>query len=103
MDCFKFPIQFSRGQVRKLADSSDEYFAQLLALSVQIIPGELPITQTYGIEDPTFQTSLTRDLAFTAGAFIPEIFIEQARIRQNENGEVQVTLSFAKREQYGIT
>lgn len=97
MDTLKFPIEFFNGEIKKLAEQSDDYFAQLLALSIQIIPGELPITPTYGIEDPTFENSLTRDLAFTAGAFIPEIYIEQARIRQNENGEVQVALSFAQR------
>lgn len=97
MDTLKFPIEFLNGEVKKLTDSGDEYFAQLLALSIQIVPGELPLTPTYGIEDPTFDSSLTRDLAFTAGAFIPEIFVEQANVRQNENGEVQVVLSFAKR------
>lgn len=103
MDTLKFPIEFFAGEVKTLADSSDDYFAQLLALSIQIIPGELPLTPTYGIEDPTFQTALTRDLAFTAGAFIPEIFIEQANIRQNENGEVQIVLSFAQRTQNDFT
>lgn len=97
MDSFKFPIEFLNGDVKKLDDAGDDYFAQLLALSIQIIPGELPLTPTYGIEDPTFENALTRDLAFTAGAFIPEIFIEQAKIRQNENGEIQVVLSFAQR------
>ena len=99
MDTLRFPIQFINGSVKKLTDLSDEYYAQLLALSIQILPGELPLAPTYGIEDPTFQAVLTRDLAFTAGAFIPEIIIDRVQIEQNETGQVEVGLSFFQRAQ----
>lgn len=99
MDTLRFPIQFHNGSVKKLTDSSDEYFAQILALSIQIIPSELPLTPTYGIEDPTFQQTLTRDLAFTAGAFIPEIIIDRVQLEQNETGQVGIALSFSQRTQ----
>jgi hypothetical protein len=97
MDTLRFPIQFYNGAVKKLTDSSDDYYAQLLALSIQIIPGELPITPTYGIEDPTFQSALTRDLAFTAGAFIPEIMIDNVQISETETGLVEIGLGFRQR------
>lgn len=97
MDTLRFPIQFYNGSVKKLTDSSDEYYAQLLALSIQIIPGELPLTPAFGIEDPTFQSELTRDLAFTAGAFIPEIIIDSIQISQTELGLVEIGLGFKQR------
>jgi hypothetical protein len=97
MDTFRFPIQFHNGSVNKLRDFSDDYYAQLLALSIQIIPGELPLTPTYGVEDPTFQFTLTRDLAFTAGAFIPEIVIDSVQISETESGIVEVGLGFRQR------
>lgn len=99
MDTLQFPIQFVNGSVKTVTDLSDEYFAQLLALSIQILPGELPLTPTYGIEDPTFQAVLTRDLAFTAGAFIPEIIIDKVQTSQNETGQVEIGLSFFQRAQ----
>lgn len=97
MDTLRFPIQFYNGSVKKLIDFSDDYYAQLLALSIQIIPGELPLTPTYGVEDPTFQFTLTRDLAFTAGAFIPEIVIDSVQISETESGIVEVGLGFRQR------
>jgi hypothetical protein len=97
MDTFRFPIQFYNGSVKKLTDLTDDYYAQLLALSIQIIPGELPLTPTYGIEDPTFQAALTRDLAFTAGAFIPEIMIDNVQISETESGVVEIGLGFRQR------
>lgn len=99
MDTLRFPIQFHNGSVKKVTDSTDEYYAQILALSIQILPGELPLTPTYGIEDPTFQSALTRDLAFTAGAFIPEIIIDRVQLQQNETGQVEIGLSFSQRAQ----
>jgi hypothetical protein len=97
MDTLRFPIQFYNGSIRKLTDFTDDYYAQLLALSIQIIPGELPLTPTYGVEDPTFQIALTRDLAFTAGAFIPEITIDSVQISQTESGVVEIGLGFRQR------
>ena len=97
MDTIRFPIQFYNGSIRKLTDFTDDYYAQLLALSIQIIPGELPLTPTYGVEDPTFKIALTRDLAFTAGAFIPEITIDSVQISQTESGVVEIGLGFRQR------
>lgn len=97
MDAFRFPIQFYNGSVKKLTDTTDDYYAQILALSIQVIPGELPLTPTYGVEDPTFQLALTRDLAFTAGAFIPEIMIDNVQISETESGVVEIGLGFRQR------
>lgn len=97
MDALKFPLEFYNGSARKLADGTDEYYAQILALAIQINPGELRLTPTYGVEDPTFQPFLTRDLAFTAGAFVPEIIISDAVIQQGQDGRVEVNISFSQR------
>ena len=97
MDTFKFPIRFRQGSVEKLDEGSDEYYAQLLALAIQIIPGELGLNPQYGVEDPTFSEILTRDLAFTAGAYIPEIIIDTADISTNETGQSRVNINFRQR------
>lgn len=99
MDTFKFPIRFRNREIEKIVDNTDDYYAHLLALSMQVIPGELPLNPDFGIEDPTFDDSLTRDLAFTAGAFIPEIIIDSAEIALNEDGQVKVNIAFSRRNQ----
>lgn len=99
MDALKFPLEFYNGSLRKLTDGSDAYYAQILALAIQINPGELPLTPTYGVEDPTFQPFLTRDLAYTAGAFVPEIIINNALLEQSPDGRVEINISFAQRNQ----
>jgi len=99
VDTFKFPIRFRNREIEKIVDNTDDYYAHLLALSMQVIPGELPLNPDFGIEDPTFDDSLTRDLAFTAGAFIPEIIIDSAEIALNEDGQVKVNIAFSRRNQ----
>jgi hypothetical protein len=98
MDSLRFPIRFEKnGEISKLVDGSDEYYAQILALTAQIQPGELPLTPTYGVTDATFSESLTRQLALNAATQIPEIFIRTSEVRVSENGETQVDIQFGVR------
>lgn len=97
MDTLKFPVRFRQGSLEKLEDETDDYYAQFLALALQILPGELGLNPQYGVEDPTFSESLTRDLAFTAGAYIPEIIVDTASIETREDGRTSVNLSFRQR------
>lgn len=97
MDTFKFPIRYRQGGVEKIAEASDEYYAHLLALAIQILPGELGLNPQYGVEDPTFSDVLTRDLAFTAGAYIPEIIIDTAELSTQENGQTSIDINFKQR------
>ena len=90
-------MRFRQGAVEKLDDGSDAYYAQMLALAIQILPGELGLNPQYGVEDPTFSDVLTRDLAFTAGAYIPEITIDTADISVDENGQARVNINFRQR------
>lgn len=81
----------------KLSEGSDEYFAQLLALAAQIQPGELPLSPTYGVNDPTFSDSLRRQLALTAASQIREVFIDNVETVIDENGQVDLSISFGLR------
>ena len=97
MDTFKFPLRFRQGGIEKIDEGTDQYYAHLLALAMQIIPGELRLSPQYGVEDPTFSNVLTRDLAFTAGAYIPEIIIDSATVLPDATGRVQIDVSFRQR------
>lgn len=99
MDTFKFPIRFRNKEIEKFTDGTDDFYAHLLAMSIQVLPGELPLNPDFGVEDATFDETLTRDLAFTAGAFIPEIIVDSAELALEENGKVRVNLAFSQRNQ----
>lgn len=99
MDTLKFPFRFRTGGIEKIAEGTDDYYAHLLALCLQIVPGELPLNPQYGVEDATFSDSLTRDLAFTAGAFIPEIIVETAQISLDASGRSRINIAFTQRSQ----
>jgi hypothetical protein len=90
-------MRFRQGAVEKIDEGTDDYYAHLIALAIQIVPGELGLNPQYGVEDPTFSDVLTRDLAFTAGAYIPEIIIETANIAVAENGQARVDINFRQR------
>ena len=99
MDSLRFPLRFEKnGEISKLADGGDEFFAQILALTAQIQPGELPLTPKFGVTDPTFDQSLTRQLSLNAAAQIPEVFIRTSQVRVSENGETEIDIQFGVRK-----
>lgn len=97
MDTIAFPIRFIDGSVSKIAEESDEYYAHLLAMLIQIQPQDLPLNPQYGIQDPNFSDSLTRDMAMSVGGFIPEIIVDSAEIIIDDNGENRVNITFSQR------
>lgn len=97
MDSFKIPFQFKNSQIEKVVDGTDEYFAQLLALTIQILPGELPLSPDYGVPDPAFSEEAKQQLAFTAGAFIPEIVLQSVDIEDDISGKSRISIGFARR------
>lgn len=98
MDTLRFPIRFSSGNVENLAEGSDAYYAQLLALAAQIKPGELPLTPEFGCEDPVFDRESRDQLALTAAYFVPEVAIESLDIAESDSGESQIKITFSVRE-----
>lgn len=97
MDSFKIPMRFRSGVVEKVLDNTDEYFSQLLALTIQILPGELPLTPDYGAPDPAFDEEAKELLAFTAAAYIPEIVLDSVAIENDVNGRSKIAIGFARR------
>jgi hypothetical protein len=97
MDSLKVPFRFKNGEIEKVLDNTDEYYAQLLALTVQILPGELPLTPEYGVPDPAFSEEAKQQLAFVAGAFVPEIILESVSIEDSADGKSRISIGFARR------
>lgn len=97
MDTMRFPLRFRLGDIEKIQEGTDEYYAHLLAMTCQILEGELPLTPEYGVPDPVFDESAKRQLAFIAGAFIPEISIASVDVSDSDTGQSNVNINFIKR------
>jgi hypothetical protein len=96
MDSFKIPMRFRNGDVEKVVDGTDDYYAQLLALTIQILPGELPLTPQYGVADPVFDEEAKEQLAFIAAAFIPEIILDSVDIEDDPSGRSRIVIAFSQ-------
>jgi hypothetical protein len=97
MDTLSFPIRFVNGSVEKIQEGTDFYYGQLLALTTQIRPGELPLTPYYGVEDPVFDDESKTLIAARASYFIPEIDIDNVQIIEQNVGKSVLKVSFRVR------
>jgi hypothetical protein len=99
MDSMRIPFRFRGGEIEKVVEGTDEYYAQLLALTAQIAPGELPLTPEYGVNDPTFNEEAKRQLAFIVGSLVPEIVLTNVEVDQDDTGKVGIQIGFTRRVQ----
>lgn len=97
MDTLRFPLRFAQGEVQKLTEGTADYYAQILALTAQIEPGELPLTPEFGVQDPAFNTDARNQLALTAAYFVPEIKIESLTLAENNIGQSDIKITFSIR------
>jgi len=97
MDTLSFPIRFVNGSIEKIEEGTDAYYGQLLALTIQIRPEELPLTPYYGVEDPVFSDESKILVASKASYFIPEIDIDNVQIVEQDSGRSNVKVSFRVR------
>jgi len=96
----KLPISFkSDGSMSVVVEGSDEYYATLLSNTLQIEVGELPISQLYGVKDPSFNTkSVVNSFVKQAAQFIQEInILDVASETPADSGEVSVGIKFEVR------
>jgi hypothetical protein len=96
MDSLKFPIRISGGSMQALSSDSDEYYAQLIALTVQTRPGELILRPEYGIESPEFDAVQTAKFAQISAQFLPEINIFDVTTRPLDDGSVDISIAFER-------
>lgn len=96
MDCIAFPIKFDSTGLKKLTDGTNEYYTQLLSISILTEPLTHPFTPTFGVNDPAF-TNIDKGLFILNSAkFVPEIriidlFVDEASA---ESGRSRISFSF---------
>ena len=96
MDTLALPISFRQGNFEKHIDGTDEYYAHILALTMQIEPGELPITVEYGCYNPIFDNRAIASLAVTAAQFVPEIDLVTVEVADSGIGLSTIDVSFTQ-------
>lgn len=96
MDTISLPIRFNLGQFEKIAFDTDQYYAFLLASTMQIEPNELPITPGFGCYSPVFVNEIIEGLAINAAQFVPEVEIEKADVRPYDDGKAEIDVFFRR-------
>lgn len=98
MDTIALPIQIANGRMTLIPDNTDEYFAHLISMVIQIEPGELPLTPEFGCFSPVFDDEQISNLALTVNQFIPEVDIDDIEIVQSDSGKTEIQLSFSRND-----
>lgn len=96
MDCIAFPIKFDSTGLKKLPEGSNEYYTQLLSVSLLTEPFTHPFTPTFGALDPTFSTVDRGMFVLNSAKFVPEVriidlFVDGSGV---ESGKSKIRFSF---------
>ena len=96
MNTIRLPMRFKEDsfEMEKILENTDEYYANLLGLAVQIAPGALPISTFYGVEDPTFDSGGIAKVGLALSNLIPEIRVTTSEAVVDNNGQVNLAIKF---------
>lgn len=96
MNTIRLPIRFRKDslEMEKILENTDEYYANLIGLTVQIVPGSLPISTFYGVEDPTFEAGGIAKIGVAVGSLIPEVRIITSDTVVDNDGKSNLVVRF---------
>jgi hypothetical protein len=96
MNTIRLPIRFKKDnlEMETILENTDEYYANLIGLTVQIVPGALPISTFYGVEDPTFETGGIAKVGLSVGNLIPEIRVTTSDAVIDNSGKTNLAIKF---------
>jgi len=97
VDTFVFPLKFDNTGLRKLSEGTDEYYKQLLTMTILSEPNMLPFTPEFGIFDPTYREVDKGQFVTQASRFVPEVIITSIEAELTNDGQTLVNFSFEKR------
>ena len=99
MNTLRLPIRFSASYaMESVVDGTEEFYATVLADSLRIEPGELPISTSFGVLDPSFEYQTPLKAVQSAARHIPEISIREVSSTLDNTGSVQVKVDFTIKE-----
>ena len=83
MDTIAFPLRFSNNHLATLPSGSDQYYNQLISVSIQTAPGEYALDIDFGIKDMTFTDMTGSSIRQSISFYFPELFIGDVKVLQN--------------------
>jgi len=98
MDTLRLPLTFRKPSYAAVvvSNATDAYYATLLANIVKMQPGELPISNTFGIYDPSFQIQESSRVVENAARYVPEIRITSVDSKMTDSGDTKVSIAFER-------
>ena len=99
MNTLRLPLRFSVDYTMEtIPEGSTEYYATLLADSLRIEPGELPLSTAFGTLDPSFEYQTPKTAVQNAARHIPEISITDVSSKLENTGAIGVAVNFIIKE-----
>lgn len=99
MNTLRLPIRFKTNySMETISDATDEYYAKLLADSLRIEPGELPISTSFGVLDPSFEYQTPLKAVRNAARHIPEISVTNVSSKLDNTGKILLKVDFTIKE-----
>lgn len=83
METIGFPIQFVNNEIKKHNVGTSSYYSQLIALSLQILPGELIMDDGYGVDVGLFRRPSSDEIKHKLSRLFPELLITDVDVSQN--------------------
>jgi len=98
MDTLKFPLRFDKSKrIATLTEGTDEYFKQLLAMTILTEPFILPLTPDFGVADPTFSVIPAPQLLIAANKYVPEIqIVDVDSVNDEASGTINVKFTYRR-------
>lgn len=98
MNTIRLPIRFSSvsSQMETIDETTDEYYATLIGLAIQIENNSLPISTFYGASDPLFDERQTGRIVQEVSRHIPEIKIIEVNTVRDDTGKVNLSIRFER-------
>lgn len=99
MNTLRLPIRFKKDslEMEAILEDTDEYFANLIGITVQILPGSLPISTFYGVEDPTFESAAIAKVGLKLRDLISDVEILNSSAEPNNDGTTNLKIQFSRR------
>ena len=99
MNTIKLPIRFKSdtSEMETFTENTDEYFSNLIGLTIQIAPASLPISTFYGVDDPTFENSSVAKVGGQIAALIPDVDILEVSSTPSNNGVNTLAIKFSRK------
>jgi len=96
MQTLVFPLTFGSNGRAAVYDSSQRvFFDQVIALTVRIEPGELPLDPGFGTVDPTFDTGEPNGLRSSLAQYWPQIRVSAIeRFDISDSGNVSIFVDY---------